>query len=176
MALERTVIDTPFGPVAILTEDGRLRQLDFVREAPTRPKGGGPIVRELRRYFRGVPTDFRDVRLDLRGTTDFERRVYEATRSIPFGKVASYGQIAKAIGEPRAARAVGNALHKNPISIVVPCHRVVASDGLGGYGNNIELKKRLLRLEGALRPVSGATGRGPRRSPRSGRPGPRGPR
>ncbi len=89
--------------------------------------------------------------MDLSGCTPFERRVYEATRAIPFGKVATYGQIAKVIGRPRSQRAVGNALGKNPIGIVIPCHRVVGFDSLGGYTGGLEHKKRLLRFEGVLR-------------------------
>lgn len=89
------------------------------------------------RYFAGEPSSFEDLPLDLNDCTEFERTVYAATRAIPFGKVATYGQIAKAIGKPGAARAVGRALGRNPISIVIPCHRVVASDGLGGFTGGI---------------------------------------
>ena len=151
MTSTRTVLATPIGAIEILEEDGRLKGLGFTRARPTGTHVRSPLGRTLARYFRGEAVDFRDIPLDLDTATAFERRVYNATRRIPFGRVASYGQIARAIGNPRASRAVGQALGKNPIGIVIPCHRVVASDGsLGGYTGGIEYKRRLLRLEGAL--------------------------
>jgi methylated-DNA-[protein]-cysteine S-methyltransferase len=80
----------------------------------------------------------------------FNDKVYEVVRQIPEGYVATYGDIARAVGSPRACRAIGGANHKNPICIIVPCHRVVASNGIGGYGEGIEIKKYLLELEGGL--------------------------
>jgi methylated-DNA-[protein]-cysteine S-methyltransferase len=80
--------------------------------------------------------------------TGFERQVYEAVKKIPRGEVRTYGWVAQRIGRPLAARAVGNALHKNPFAPVVPCHRVVAANGLGGFAGGLEKKKRLLRSEG----------------------------
>ncbi len=117
---------------------------------PTRPTTD-PIVRELRAFFRGERKDLRDIPVDLSWATAFERDVYAATQCIPFGRVATYGQVARAVGRPKAQRAVGNALGKCPIGIVIPCHRVVACDGLGGYTELIEWKKKLLRFEGVLR-------------------------
>ncbi len=149
--MDRQVIATGIGSVEILTEAGRLRAVSFTRAKPTRTRAPDPIVREIQEYFRGTRRELSDIPVDLSEATDFERRVYEATRCIPFGKVATYGQIAKAIGRPRAQRAVGNALGKNPIGIVIPCHRVVASDSLGGYTGGLNHKKELLRLEGVLR-------------------------
>ncbi len=102
----------------------------------------------LRRYFDGEPEDFASVPLDLRGT-DFQLRVWDALRDIPWGQVRTYGGIAQEIKSPRAMRAVGQANHVNPIPIVVPCHRVVeAGHHLGGYGGGVERKQRLLELEG----------------------------
>lgn len=104
--------------------------------------------RQLREYFAGERTDF-DLPVDLSALTDFDARVLRAARSIGHGEVASYGGLARRIGRPRAARAVGNALGRNPVAIVVPCHRVIRSDGsLGGYGGGLERKRELLRLEG----------------------------
>ncbi len=148
--MEQTVLSTPVGNVRVVTSDGRLRELGFTRARATRGPGG-PIVDELREYFAGTRRDLGDIPVDLGGSTPFERRVYEVTRAIPFGKVATYGQIARLIGQPNAQRAVGNALGKNPIGIVIPCHRVVGFDSLGGYTGGLEHKKRLLRLEGVLR-------------------------
>ncbi len=150
--MERTVLETPIGGVEVWTEGGRLKALNLTRAKPTAPRAGGPIMRELERYFAGEAVRFENLPLDLEGTTEFERRVYRATRSIPFGKVATYGQIAKDIGQPKATRAVGQALGRNPIAIVIPCHRVVASDGgLGGFTGGLHWKKKLLRHEGVLR-------------------------
>lgn len=146
----RHVIKTPIGGVEVVTEAGRLQSVRFTDARPTKPTGD-PIVRELRAFFRGERRDLQDIPLDLSWATPFERDVYAATQCIPFGKVATYAQIARAIGRPRAQRAVGNALGKCPIDVVIPCHRVIAADGLGGHTELIEWKKRLLRFEGTLR-------------------------
>ena len=152
MATERNVIPTAtVGRLEIVTHEGRLQELSFTTAKPTTTRLRGPLAGELARYFRGESTDFAGVPIDLGRSTPFERRVYEATKRIPFGKVATYGQIAKAIGSPKASRAVGQALGKNPIAIVIPCHRVLASDGLGGFSGGLSHKRQLLRLEGVLR-------------------------
>lgn len=105
-----------------------------------------PLFQALDRYFAGQPEDFVQIPLDLRGTP-FQQMVWQAIRAIPYGQVRTYGQIARAIGRPRAARAVGQATGANPVPIVVPCHRVVGCQGLGGYGGGLALKERLLALE-----------------------------
>jgi len=105
---------------------------------------------KLRRYFEGQEVTF-DEPLDLSQATPFQRRVWRAVREIPRGETRSYGEIARLVGAPRAARAVGGALAANPLPIVIPCHRVISSDGgLGGFGGRVELKRRLLELEGAI--------------------------
>lgn len=102
----------------------------------------------LARYFGGQQEDFGDVPLDVRGT-DFQTRVWDALRKIPWGQVRTYGGIAQDVGSPRAMRAVGQANHVNAIPIVIPCHRVVeAGHHLGGFGGGTERKKFLLELEG----------------------------
>ncbi len=146
----RHVIKTPVGGVEIVTDAGRLQAVRFTDARATKPTHD-PIVRELRAFFRGERRELQDIPLDLSWATPFERDVYAATQCIPFGKVATYAQVARAIGHPRAQRAVGNALGKCPIDVVIPCHRVIAADGLGGHTALIEWKKRLLRFEGALR-------------------------
>ena len=148
--MERRVLSTPLGRVELVTEAGRLRELSFTRAKPTR-HAPDPISKERQEYFHGRRKDPRDIPVDLSACTPFERRVYEVTRHIPFGKVAPYGQTAKATGTPNAQRAVGNALGKNPVGIVIPCHRVVGWDSLGGFTGGLEYKKKLLRFEGVLR-------------------------
>lgn len=148
--MERHVLETPIGGVEVVTHEGRLQTLHLTNARPT-PRTGDAIVSEIRAFFRRERTDLRDIPVDLSGATDFERRVYAATRRIPFGKVATYGQVARAIGQPNAQRAVGQALGKNPIAVVIPCHRVVATNGLGGFTGGLHWKKKLLRFEGALR-------------------------
>jgi len=106
-------------------------------------------AKPLRRYFDGAREDFKEVQLDLRGT-EFQLRVWNALREIPWGQVRSYGGIAQDIHSPRAMRAVGQANHLNPVPIIVPCHRVIeAGHRLGGYGGGLERKRFLLELEGA---------------------------
>ncbi len=106
-------------------------------------------MRELEEYFAGKRRKF-SFTLDLRGT-DFQRACWQALLAIPYGETRSYGDIARAVGRPQGFRAVGMANNRNPVAIVVPCHRVIASDGtLCGYGGGLDIKRRLLELEGAL--------------------------
>lgn len=104
-------------------------------------------VQQLHEYFSGERRDF-DLSLDLKGTA-FQKQVWEELLRIPFGETASYKQIAERIGNPKATRAVGAANGKNPICIIVPCHRVIAADGsLGGYSGGLPFKRGLLAIEG----------------------------
>jgi len=106
-------------------------------------------VNELEEYFAGKRREF-TFPLDLRGT-DFQQACWRALLAIPYGETRSYADIARAVGKPNAFRAVGMANNRNPIAIVVPCHRVIASDGtLCGYGGGLDVKRKLLELEGAL--------------------------
>lgn len=108
-----------------------------------------PYVRELEEYFSGRRREF-SFPLDLRGT-DFQVACWRALLAIPYGETRSYGDIARAVGQPKGFRAVGMANNRNPVAIVVPCHRVIASDGtLCGYGGGLDIKRKLLELEGAL--------------------------
>lgn len=117
-------------------------------------------VAALERWLRGEPEPF-DVPIDLTGRSDWDRAVLDGVRRIPWGTTASYGQVARTIGRPGAARAVGGAVGRNPVGILVPCHRVIAGDGtLGGYGGDawgshserLALKRKLLALEGVTVP------------------------
>ena len=108
-----------------------------------------PVVQLLERFYAGEMVDFAELPLDLGDRTGFQRQVLEAVRRIPRGEVRSYGEVAAGIGHRGAARAVGSVMASNPVSIVIPCHRVVASDGsLAGFGGGVEMKQALLALEG----------------------------
>jgi len=107
-----------------------------------------PYLRELNEYFAGERRDF-SLPLDLRGT-DFQLKCWHALLAIPYGETRSYRDIAQAIGHPHAYRAVGMSNNRNPVAIVVPCHRVIASSGsLCGYGGGLDLKRKLLEMEHA---------------------------
>lgn len=115
------------------------------------------VIAALRRYFEGKPESLAALRLDLTAISAAYRRIYEATRAVGWGQTATYGEIARRIGEPGAARAVGQAMSRNPVPIVVPCHRILASGGrMGGFSahGGTLTKQRLLELEGVY-PGSG---------------------
>jgi methylated-DNA-[protein]-cysteine S-methyltransferase len=112
-------------------------------------KRSSALARELDQYFNGRRHEF-DVEVDLSGLTPFQTKVLVATAKIPFGSVSTYGQVARRAGNEKASRAAGGALNHNPIPIVVPCHRVVGSNGaLVGYAGGLDVKRRLLAIEGA---------------------------
>lgn len=119
-------------------------------EPERRPERLKRVIRELKKYLTGKPVRFH-ARFDFNDATPFQKRVWLATLGIPFGKTKTYQEIARAIGKPRAFRAVGQALGMNPVPIIVPCHRVIGSNGdLVGFGGGIKLKKlkkNLLSLE-----------------------------
>jgi methylated-DNA-[protein]-cysteine S-methyltransferase len=109
----------------------------------------GDLPHRLSRYLEGEPVDFPD-KLDLGEVTRFQQNVWQAVRTIPYGETRSYGWVADKLGLPKAARGVGRALARNPLPIVIPCHRVIGSNGsLGGFGGGLEIKELLLRLERA---------------------------
>lgn len=111
--------------------------------------GGHPLVERLLAYFRGRKVGFEDVALDLSWATSFQREITEALRRIPYGEVVTYGELAALAGHPNAQRAAGSFCAGNRFALVVPCHRVVAADGIGSYGSlGVDYKRRLLRLEG----------------------------
>lgn len=159
------VIDSPAGWLFVACEDGALSHVEFLggpgdaarfierveRETGAPPTRGGAAVAEvvgqLRQYFAGERRTF-DLDLAPHGTA-WQQRVWMALRDIPYGETVTYGAIAARIGRPSASRAVGAANGRNPISIVVPCHRVVGADrSLTGYGGGLDRKRWLLALEG----------------------------
>lgn len=118
-----------------------------VNQAIWSPHLFADLMERLKVYFSGRKATFPD-ELDLSGATPFQREVWKITRLIPYGDTRSYLWVAEQIGRPRAVRAVGQALGRNPLAIIVPCHRVIASDGgFGGFGGGVEMKRHLLWLE-----------------------------
>ncbi|MEA2457564.1 MAG: methylated-DNA-[protein]-cysteine S-methyltransferase [Thermoleophilaceae bacterium] len=144
-----TVFSSPVGPLTLEGGDNALTRLGFT--APSSPSVDGEhafeaTVAQLEEYFAGERTAF-DVSLEFAGTA-FERRVWHEVRAIPYGQTVTYAEIARRVGSPSACRAVGRANGRNPIAVIVPCHRVIGSDGsLTGYAGGIEMKRALLDLE-----------------------------
>jgi len=153
-------VDSPVTSVAVTAAGGAVTRIDLNSRASRAPKNQFErrVARELRDYFAGKRRDFT---FPVRPAgTDFNQRVWQELTRIPYGETRTYGELARKIGRPNAARAVGSANGRNPVPIVLPCHRVVASGGkLGGYGGGLELKKRLLELEGHHRTAQDGAGR-----------------
>ncbi|MGQ0647709.1 MAG: methylated-DNA--[protein]-cysteine S-methyltransferase [Gemmatimonadaceae bacterium] len=167
-----TVFDTPIGPCGLAWTDGGvigvqlpehdatgtraklLRRFRGARES-TPPAHVRDAIDGIQRQLQGTPTDLTAIDLDMGNVPSFDRLVYATARAIPPGSTLTYGEIATRIGHPDAARDVGQALARNPLAIVVPCHRVLASGGkLGGFSaaGGTATKRRLLEIEGALAP------------------------
>lgn len=157
-----TTVDSPVGPLLLTSDGTSLTRVLFSDGTSLNEKRGAaepdpswstepcPVLErtteQLGEYFRGVRTDF-DLPLAPAGTS-FQLDVWQALRSIPYAQTINYGQLATRVGNPRASRAVGLANGRNPISIVVPCHRVIGADGsLTGYGGGLDRKRTLLDLE-----------------------------
>ena len=163
-------LDTPIGVLHIVATPKGVAQIDFVSAKRGRARTSKPsatdsakqarghiatAIRQLREYFSGRRKDF-DLPLDLHGTPN-QQLVWQGLLEIPYGKTLSYGQLAGRIGSPRAARAVGTACGRNPVPVIVPCHRVIGSTGgLHGYGGGLWRKKLLLELEGVMPKSSAA--------------------
>jgi methylated-DNA-[protein]-cysteine S-methyltransferase len=153
--LSYTKIDSPIGPLLLVADDSGLRHIDFVngrhlaKVEPSWKENAKPLaetVRQLNAYFSGKLEDF-DLPLAPQGTT-FQQAVWKSLCDIPYGETISYGELAKRIGNPNASRAVGLANGSNPIPIIIPCHRVIGSNGkLTGYGGGLPIKEKLLALE-----------------------------
>ncbi|MFF7593750.1 methylated-DNA--[protein]-cysteine S-methyltransferase [Streptomyces mirabilis] len=152
---QHTVIDSPYGPLTLVADDGVLCGLYMVgqRHRPPEETFGerddtpfGEVTHQLKAYFEG---ELKEFTLELRMSgTPFQRSVWDQLRRIPYGETRSYGELAEALGNAGASRAVGLANGKNPIGIIVPCHRVVGANGsLTGYGGGLDRKQRLLDFE-----------------------------
>jgi methylated-DNA-[protein]-cysteine S-methyltransferase len=154
--MHETTYTSPIGPIRLRADDSALRELTF---GAGHERGGSPILAaacaQLDEYFAGTRTAFElPVRLD---GTPWEQRVWAELQAIPYGETTSYGELAARLGVPTAARAVGAANGRNPISIVVPCHRVVGARGaLTGYAWGVERKAALLDLERGALPLTAA--------------------
>ena len=148
-------LDTPIGELLLAGEDDALTMIGFPKGSMRRDPEADwiyneqpffEVCRQLTEYFRGERTEF-ELSLKLSGT-EFQVSVLDALQTIPYGETTSYGAIAKQIGRPKAVRAVGAANGRNPIPIIVPCHRVIGSSGdLTGFGGGLDTKEALLRLE-----------------------------
>jgi methylated-DNA-[protein]-cysteine S-methyltransferase len=150
-----TRIDSPLGPLLLVADEAGLRQIHFVNgRRPAKPEPEWQedatllqeTIRQLRAYFAGDLETF-DLPLAPEGTP-FQRNVWKLLCDIPYGETISYGELARRIGNPKASRAVGLANGSNPIPIIIPCHRVIGSNGkLTGYGGGLPIKEKLLALE-----------------------------
>lgn len=158
MTYEFKLMPSPVGELTLVARNGKLSAILWEVERANRVRLGqlieannSPVLletqRQLTEYFAGARNQF-ELELDFAGT-DFQKQVWHALLTIPFGETRSYSQIAQQIGNPKAVRAVGAANGRNPISIVAPCHRVIgASGGLTGFAGGLEAKQYLLALEG----------------------------
>lgn len=147
--MKTRTITSPFGLLTLAEENGKITALHFGGNAAN---DASPVLDEaetqLREYFAGTRKSF-DLPLAPAGTP-FQRAVWDALCAIPYGETRTYAQIAAAVGSPKACRAVGMANNRNPIAILIPCHRVIAASGsLTGYAGGLDIKKALLALEGA---------------------------
>jgi len=143
--------NSPIGTIKFVCSEDALQEMHFCEEVGKNPQSYSKIVstckEQLDQYFDGKLKEF-TIPLDFVNGTDFQRSVWEALQSIPYGETRSYKDIAIKIGNPKAVRAVGGANNKNPIGIVVPCHRVIGSNGkLVGYAGGLDKKEMLLKLE-----------------------------
>jgi methylated-DNA-[protein]-cysteine S-methyltransferase len=140
-----------WGVGEIWLEDTTVVNHELPRAAALRRSAPHPVVDRVRAYFSGEVVSFDDVALDLTWATPFQERVAAALRAIPYGETVTYGELAALAGHPNAQRAAGTFCAHNRFPLFVPCHRVVAADGLGSYGSlGLEYKRRLLELERAL--------------------------
>ena len=150
-----TTIDSPVGPLRLVADEVGLRRLEFREGRAFDPppddwredaRALAPVARQLQEYFAGRRKVF-DLDLAPEGT-EFQRRVWERLLEIPYGETISYGMLARRVGNANASRAVGLANGRNPIAIIIPCHRVIGSNGtLTGYGGGLPIKHKLLELE-----------------------------
>jgi methylated-DNA-[protein]-cysteine S-methyltransferase len=156
MSDQSFLVESPVTDLSVTISEGVVTRIAFGKDATRPPKGRleRQVTRELQEYFAGVRKEF-TFPVEPEGT-EFNRQVWEQVAAIPYGATMTYGEIARIIENPGAVRAVGTANGRNPIPIVIPCHRVVAAGGkLGGFGGGLPLKRKLLDLECSNSPVLG---------------------
>lgn len=147
---------SPIGWIDIIAEGNRILRASFSEVAPSSQPTFSPTLPVLARtiklldtYFAGGAINFAEIPVQIAYGTEFQQQVWKAIQQIPHGEVRSYQWIADEIGRPKSARSIGNAVGANPVSILIPCHRVIRSNGaLGGYGGGLDRKRHLLALEG----------------------------
>lgn len=143
-------VESPIGDLAYAVDETGLCTVHFGGKEGA-PPGDDEVADELRAYFAGELTEF-TVPLSVRRGSEFERAVWEQMKLIPYGETRSYGFVAGAVGEPGGAQAVGTACNRNPIPVIVPCHRIIGADGkLVGFGGGLERKRILLELEAKVK-------------------------
>ncbi|TAL28968.1 MAG: methylated-DNA--[protein]-cysteine S-methyltransferase [Nitrospirae bacterium] len=141
------IFESPVGVLHLIFSGRNLTRISFKRPACRRGRTPALFKGELEEYFEGERDNFSQATVFLEGT-DFEKKVWLALRDIPYGETRAYKWLAEKIGNTKATRAVGQALGRNPIPIVLPCHRVIESDGsIGGYSSGVDIKRRLLEIE-----------------------------
>ncbi len=166
--MKYTVLETEMGWMGVLATYKGLRRMTIPLPTPEEaldelgpyldgaeldPDYFGDMANRIQAYLQGQDVPFPE-EMDVPWATPFQEAVWKATRAIPRGETRSYGDIAAQVGRPQGARAVGQAMSTNPLAILTPCHRVIASDGgLGGYGNHLDVKKHLLKMEGVQSPM-----------------------
>jgi methylated-DNA-[protein]-cysteine S-methyltransferase len=132
-------------------DDGKLVNHELPRAGQSKREAAHPLADQIKAYFAGKPVSFHDVELDLSWMTGFQAAVAAALRAIPYGETVTYGELAAIAGHPNAQRAAGTFCAQNRFPLFIPCHRVVAANGLGSYGSlGLSYKRRLLELERAL--------------------------
>jgi methylated-DNA-[protein]-cysteine S-methyltransferase len=151
---DHAIVDSPIGDLLLTAEEGRITGLHFSPfaigpEWRHDPRALHDAATQLQEYFAGDRTEF-DLPLSPEGT-DFQRRVWALLREIPYGETTTYGTLARELGDPKTVRAVGLANGRNPIAVIIPCHRVIGADGsLTGFGGGLDRKRALLDLEAGV--------------------------
>ncbi len=161
LSLNYDIYESPVGLIYLVFSGKNLCNVSFRKPSATPfKKGSAPegFIKELKLYFSGKLTNFGQKVRFLTGT-DFEKKVWSSLKNIPFGETRSYKWVAERVGSPKAVRAVGRALSKNPVPVVIPCHRVIESDGsIGGFASGVQRKRRLLDMEYYLKQQSEQSG------------------
>jgi methylated-DNA-[protein]-cysteine S-methyltransferase len=149
--MAKTIIRTPYGSILVEADQNGITRVELNPRASEKPSGSSAVLRKTEKYFKEYfkGKDQKTMpALELKTGTGFDRKVWKAMRRIPYGETRSYAWVAKQAGKPKACRAAGNAVGRNPIPVIIPCHRVIKSDGtIGGFSSGLKWKKFLMRIE-----------------------------